>query len=164
MLRVLLLLTPLLLLGCGPAPAPAGSKKTVDDGRTAAPTFIVGSGKDAYTATADGGTVEIIHGPQGGYHLWGAFRVTGVAPGPVSVTYVVSRDTLPATPLSSTTYEVDPFARAGGREWAGLIGYVPNDQLEATAHQPVVLSMTLTDAAGTVLRDERHVVAGPVPP
>ena len=136
----------------------------VDDGRRSAPTFVVGSGKDSYAAMADGATVEIIHGPQGGYHLWGAFRVTGIASGRVSVTYVVSRDTLPATPLSSTTYEVVPFARAGGREWAGLIGYVPNDQLEATANQPVVLSMTLTDAAGSVLRDERHVVAGPVPP
>jgi hypothetical protein len=160
----LLLFATFLLPGCGAAPAPGSSKATVDDGRTAAPTFVVGSGKDAYAATADGSTVEIIHGPQGGYHLWGAFRVTGVAPGFVSVTYVVSRDTLPPTPLSSTTYEVDPFARAGGREWAGLIGYVPNDQLEATANQPVVLSMTLTDATGAVLHDARHVVAGPVPP
>jgi len=152
------------MLGCGAAPAPASSKTTVDDGRTAAATFVVGSGKDSYAATPDGAAVEIIHGPQGGYHLWGAFRVSGIAAGSVSVTYVVSRDTLPPTPLSSTTYEVDPFARAGGREWAGLIGYVPNDQLAATANQAVVLSMTLTDASGTVLHDERHVVAGPVPP
>ncbi|MFM2151803.1 MAG: hypothetical protein RL199_238 [Pseudomonadota bacterium] len=124
----------------------------------------MGSGKDSYAATVDGATVEIIHGPQGGYHLWGAFRTAGIAAGPVSVTYDVLRDDTPAVTLSSTTYEVDPFARAGGREWAGLIGYVPNEQLEATANRPVVLSMTLTDAAGAVLHDERHVIAGPVPP
>jgi hypothetical protein len=137
--------------------------KTKDE-RRGSPTFVVGSGKDAYAATADGATVEIIHGPQGGYHLWGAFRVTGIAAGRVSVTYDVLRGGSPATPLSSTTYEVDPFARAGGREWAGLIGYVPNDLVASTANGPVVLSMTLTDAAGTVLHDERHLVAGPVPP
>ncbi len=152
------------MLGCGAAPTASSPKASIDDGRMAPPSFVVGSGKDSYAATADGATVEIIHGPQGGYHLWGAFRVSGIAAGSVSVTYVVSRDTLPTTPLSSTTYDVDPFARAGGREWAGLIGYVPNDQLAATANQPVVLSMTLTDASGTVLHDERHVIAGPVPP
>jgi hypothetical protein len=158
-------LSSLVTLACGgAATSTSPTKTTVDDGSKAPPTFVVGTGKDAYTATEDGATVEIIHGPQGGYHLWGAFRVKGISRGIASVTYDVARDGSPVTPLSSTTYEVDPFPRAGGREWAGLIGYVPNDQLALTANTPVVLSMTLTDASGTVLHDERHVVAGPVPP
>ncbi len=39
----------------------------------------VGTGHIDFQSLADGGDVELIHGPQGGWHVWTAFRLREVA-------------------------------------------------------------------------------------
>lgn len=54
---------PLLLLGCAPEP-PADPCAPGP-----APALEVGTGETAYAPLEPGGLVELIHGPQGGYHI-----------------------------------------------------------------------------------------------
>jgi hypothetical protein len=55
-----------LLAGC-PAPGPASVK--------------VGTGELSFSPLTDGDDVEVVLGPQGGYHIYGSMQVTGIDPG-----------------------------------------------------------------------------------
>ena len=45
------------------------------------PAVEVGTGEIAFEPTEDGDTLEIVQGPQGGFHLLTSVRVHGIAPG-----------------------------------------------------------------------------------
>src|SRR4051794_36949910 len=45
---------------------------------TPAPICVLGGGVLAFVPEHDGDTVPIIHGPQGGYHVWGSVLAHGV--------------------------------------------------------------------------------------
>lgn len=44
-------------------------------------TVVIGTGQDAFEPLADGDEVPVIQGPQGGFHILGAFYATGIEPG-----------------------------------------------------------------------------------
>jgi hypothetical protein len=137
----------------------ASETTAVDAGPVAAPELQLGTGKDSFEPLAEGQTVELIHGPQGGWHIWGSLRARGLA-SPLTVVYAVAlADT--GEVLSSTTYEIEPLAAGSWSLWAGLIGYVPEP--ERVAKQPVALSMQVTDARGVQLGATQRVVAGDLP-
>lgn len=53
----------------------------VSDGPNADPTFELGTGQLGWeTLPPFGGRAELIHGPQGGYHIFGRVRYTGLSP------------------------------------------------------------------------------------
>lgn len=69
-----LLLLAVLLTGCPTPPAP----RIGPDGAT---TFLeIGTGETGFTALADGDALELVYGPQGGYHVWGACGIYGIDP------------------------------------------------------------------------------------
>jgi hypothetical protein len=149
-----------MLSGCGSAEDRPGFDAGANDGGpVATPVLEVGTGKDNFVTLRETDTIEIIHGPQGGWHLWGALRTKGLTP-PLTVDYAIS---LPETQteLSRTVYDVDPLAVGNWSIWAGLIGYLPEPSL--AAEKSVLLTMQVTDANGVSLRSSARAVAGPLP-
>ncbi|OGQ20255.1 MAG: hypothetical protein A2138_24040 [Deltaproteobacteria bacterium RBG_16_71_12] len=68
-LAVWLVTTPLLAAGCAPNPC---------EGTTGASAVDVGTGHDEFAALHDGDTVPYVRGIQGGTHVEGALRATGL--------------------------------------------------------------------------------------
>lgn len=60
----------LLLLGCPP----------MEIGDAGPPALVLGTGETAFVEVADGGELELIHGPQGGWHVIVAARLSGFDP------------------------------------------------------------------------------------
>ncbi|MBT8493344.1 MAG: hypothetical protein KJO07_09835 [Deltaproteobacteria bacterium] len=60
------------LLGCG------GDDEPVIEGP---PRVELGSGESSFEPLVDGDEIEVVLGPQGGYHLVGSARVGGIDPG-----------------------------------------------------------------------------------
>lgn len=56
-----------LAIGCGPSPLAQGSAA-----------LLLGSGSPRFLPIVDGDEVDIIHGPQGGYHIWGSLLSRGL--------------------------------------------------------------------------------------
>ncbi len=69
-----LVLLAVLLTGCPTPPAP----RIGPDGATM---FVeVGTGETSFAPLADGDALELVYGPQGGYHVWGACGIYGIDP------------------------------------------------------------------------------------
>jgi hypothetical protein len=154
----------LALAACGLGDAAATSDAGPDDVAADAgePLLEIGTGRDGFVALHDGDELELIHGPQGGYHLWGAVRARNLAPAELTIDYAVTLDGPPATEVSKTPYKLTLVKRGAGYEWSGLIGYVPDPQ--AAYGRRVTLSMTATDTAGRHASDHRSVLVKAAPP
>lgn len=88
--RFTILASSLLLAACGGNSGAADSGLAVDSGRTrdsgtagdasSASRVEIGGGIDAFEPFGPGTTAELVHGPQGGYHVQIAFRMWGIDP------------------------------------------------------------------------------------
>lgn len=70
---------PLLLtlwLGCGPADGPS-----TESAPAVPPAIEMGTGEWDWEPLEDGQEIDVIQGPQGGFHLLGSVRVAGIAAG-----------------------------------------------------------------------------------
>jgi hypothetical protein len=73
-----------LLVGC---PPPGGTDAgSVDAGP---PSLELGTGESSFVPVVDGGEIELVHGPQGGWHAVGAVRMSGFDPDATVLTYTV---------------------------------------------------------------------------
>lgn len=45
------------------------------------PTLVLGTWDDGFQTWEDGAVLDLVFGIQGGYHIWGAVKVTGMNPG-----------------------------------------------------------------------------------
>jgi hypothetical protein len=83
-LRGLALIAAGLLVASCLAPAPRDAtvdSDAADDANPPGVTVAVGTGQsDFVDLPPTGGTIEIVYGPQGGYHVWGRARFRGFAP------------------------------------------------------------------------------------
>lgn len=102
-------------------------------------TVELGTGESSFTALADDATVSIVHGPQGGTHVWTSVRVT---PAIASFTVNVSVTDADSHPVGSPSgwaaqrHEMDPYVEADG-----LKAYVDEGQVvgrEVVLHVDVV--------------------------
>lgn len=91
----LALLAVTVLVGCPTTPSP----HVGPDGATS---FVeLGTGDTSFVDLIDGGTIELVHGPQGGYHVWASCRIFGFDPNGRIVHYVV--ETPDGTVLAETS-------------------------------------------------------------
>jgi len=68
-----------LLAACSEGPAPAPTPPSYD--ASASIPLELGTGRTAYEAVPpSGANVELVHGPQGGYHIYGRYRFSDFAP------------------------------------------------------------------------------------
>ncbi len=126
----------------------------------------VGSGSFSFQALSAGNEeVELIHGPQGGYHVFGSVKVKSVALDPgVSVLFhfrpAEACDDI-MLPEAKTTIDIaaDAFRNAGDG-WRAAYGFLVI--LDTTTPDDLngrrfVLGAEMTDAAGDVYRDQAEV-------
>lgn len=139
------LLPLVLLLGACDDPCKAGPE----------PTLQTGTGLLDFTPLADGDPVELVYGPQGGYHVEMAFQTTylqardlvaGTLTGRLDETAVFT-----ATPWFQLQCEADVQVATGVRLF--LVG-----DPEAVLGQPITVDVLLTDTEGSTLTDSVVVV------
>lgn len=97
--------------------------------------------------TTDGTHVELIHGPQGGYHVFGRVRFTGLSP-QVGITFEV-------TPVEGGAPVNDPTDRIVLAEGRGLL---PVGQAWETSNAQLVVLTTIHDPSPVVGRRFRFSV------
>jgi hypothetical protein len=127
----------------------------------------IGSGAFSFQELVPGNEeVELIHGPQGGYHVFGGVKVQAVPidPGVTLLFHFRPVDTCTdiMLPKAKTPIQVGENAfRNAGDGWLATYGYfvildttMPDD-LNGNRY---VLGVEMTDAAGDVYRDEAEVV------
>ena len=110
--RLLLRLVPPLALGLGACPPDVAPRDGGIDARTGDIRLELGSGQLAWEDLAPGGRVELIHGPQGGYHIFGRVRFDRLGPD-VRVSFRV-------TPAEGGAPLTDPDDRIRLAEGRGL--------------------------------------------
>ena len=150
-----------LLMGsfaCGPGAARGGDADLPDDPHHQNPAPVadldVGTGVSGFDALADGQQVEIIFGPQGGYHVWAALRAskTAVAPDRAEVHVKLLLD---GTQLSDNAYRLNLVDTGDFYEWYALQALVPDPA--AVEGKTVIVRVELTDARGASFSAEHSV-------
>ena len=131
------------------------------------PSLELGTGIRSFEALADGGSIFIVQGPQGGYHFFGSLRAQNINPG--------DSEDLSDSENPQTTFEafvgdtrVDAMASSYRQGLSALDGYaqmlgrqvildiLDDDELDGAM---VRFTVTVEDASGIVLTDERSLTA-----
>jgi hypothetical protein len=136
----------LLLLACA-APGKGGDDPCLPgDG----PTLTVGTGELAFEPVAAGDTVELVHGPQGGFHTHVGLSATFLdASATVAAVMTGSIDgEVLAESAPYLTLRCNPETHALESWGTRLIWDALPEDLDG---KPITVSVTLTDAAGTTL-------------
>jgi hypothetical protein len=150
---VLAMLLPLSLGACAAEPTPADA------------TLSLGTGTSRFVALADGDEVPMIHGAQGGWHVWVSVRVEGMDVGTGSLT-IEHQPADESEPMIESRVGVlfDPPDAEGGRVSLGWPAIFSDPQCSVgRLHR---IRVTLTTASGERLTAEREVVpaGGEFPP
>lgn len=133
------------------------------------PSLTVGSGELEHSPVDDDDVLDVIYGPQGGWHVFGSLRTTGVKAGPPDI--LIHPDTPVITfelvdgdevfggyqslprPLNELGFgELEMFGEP-------LILWVKSP--EPFYERPVTLRATLSDGCGTVVHDQHTVSLSP---
>lgn len=143
---LLLWVVPLVTLALGPC---SGGEAPVDGGVADVPVGDVrielGSGQLQWEDLPPAARVELIHGPQGGYHIFGRVRFDRLGPA-VSVTFRV-------TPAAGGAPLNDPVDRIRLAEGRGLLP--ANGSWECANALLVVLTTVTSQAAAAALVNQR---------
>ena len=140
---------------CGaPRPRPTVDAGQLEDGGLA-PLLEVGTGTTGFVPLVDGQDLDIIAGPQGGFHLWTALRASkALSPDLFEVKLSVLQG---GSQLSENGYRLTLVDNGAHYEWYGMQGLVPDPA--AVDGQSVTLRIAATDSTGVTATDERRVVA-----
>ena len=139
-----------------------------------APAVELGTGELQFVPLDPGQEIEVIRGPQGGYHLLASVRTHDVDPGDPDnlaaennpeVQFSVVVDGVDITLTGAYRQGLDAVEAEGGwtHEMVGrfCILDIPDD--DVLADQSINFSVTLTDAEGRELHDSRELIAVPHP-
>jgi hypothetical protein len=120
-------------------------------------TVELGTGATEFTPVTDGEMVDLVLGPQGGYHIWTAVRVhdPAIDRALVNVTATFEDDGQFAGAPIGILVPLD-LSPEGTRCYAGLTSFI--DSPAAASGRRVVLSLTVMTNTGGSGRDERVVV------
>jgi hypothetical protein len=133
----------------------AGRDETDAGQSTSGKDLEVGTGSSDFEALTDGQSVQIIHGPQGGYHVWAALRASRSKVAPERA-QVYARLSFNGTELSANGYSLNLVEVGDFYEWYGLQALIPDPT--AVDGQTVLLRLELTDSTGFTATDERRLV------
>jgi len=159
-----LLLT--LMLGCAPSE---------DTGATVTPQAQIGTGEWEWSELSDGGEIEVIQGPQGGFHLLGSVRVAGLEAGdpdslgdadnPTS-TFQVWVEGVPLAPGAVYVQGLEPILGEGtlfSHEMVGRFAILDIESDDVLDGVSVEFEVEVVDVDGIVVQDSRSLVAVPHP-
>lgn len=89
------------------------------------PCVEVGNGDTSHAPLADGDHVVMVHGPQGGWHVWGSLETANMSD-IVSIHFTIDvKDT--GARVSDNNYNVQMVAGGGGYVYYGLFGFLNAD-------------------------------------
>lgn len=112
----------LLLLGC---PSTGVDRDSVPC-EALEPAIEIGNGEAAHVPLADGDAVVMVHGPQGGWHVWLSFGLLNV--GPTVSLAVTLEDLTRGESMGQLAYSLRAADPVDCRsELAGLFGFLPYD-------------------------------------
>ena len=138
------------------AAAPPGCS-SVPDSYPGPPIVELGSTAGEFRPLSDGAAVAIVHGSQGGYHVWGAVRAQNVDPREVRIHYTLRLDD--GTPPISERDDVgdlegtDDGLTPGFR--VGTVVFVPDPTVVRS--RACRLNVELTDMEGRTGSDSHRV-------
>jgi len=130
------------------------------------PSANLGMGSTLFSELNDGDDVEIHQGAQGGFHVWGTVRVTGLYAGdrdrrtdPSNPDVVFQVTKMDGTVVGDTGSLVRPLkVRSDGQvELVGEIVPLFIGSTDDLAFQQVTLSVSITDFCGTTVMDSLDV-------
>ena len=155
----------LLLPACpnGPSAPPPGA---CEDAALTPPSATLGTGGSEFTDLPDGADLEVQVGFQGGFHVWGSVRTTGLYPGnqadyrdhanPLVRFQVALPDGTIVADTGDQRRPLNPNS-TGEFDLVGQVVRLPNDSVSALANQQVSLSVSITDGCATTVMDSRNV-------
>ncbi len=145
----------------------AACSASVDSPDAGPPSLELGTGTRDFEPLSDGDSIFIVQGPQGGYHFFGSLRAQNIEPG--------DSEDLSDPRNPQTTFEafvganrVDSMASSyrQGLEVSGgyaqmigrqvILDILDDDELDGMT---VRLTVSIEDASGTQLTDERTLMA-----
>jgi hypothetical protein len=144
-------------LGCdvGSPRAPVLDPVALPD---SAPTLAVevGTGEGVFEPIAQGTVVDAVYGPQGGYHVWTAVRVTGAKLSSAQIN-VFARLAEGGASVGRASRVITDFGRSSGpaQVHAGITNFVDNPS--AVSGKAVVLRVEVLGPGGEHGEDERTV-------
>jgi hypothetical protein len=135
------------------------------------PTAIIGTGVFAFVPIADGDRVPIIHGPQGGHHIWGSVRARNVDPSALRARFTLFDGAsgsvvntvdgvIDLSPIGSEATLAEPAPPGGPDGWGEYLGsfvYVPNPC--TIDERAVRMRVDVTDDSGRTCGDEHRFIA-----
>lgn len=129
------------------------------------PTVEVGTGLATFTPIADGDDLEVVHGPQGGYHVLGSLRASGLWPGTKPENWPTVAFSL-ASDDGAIVDVVEPGRRRlaeidGALELTAELVVLGITSYEGVDGAPATLSVTVEDDCGNAATDARAVVLRP---
>jgi hypothetical protein len=128
-----------------------------------APVVQVGTGQTDYLPVTSGQTVQMEQGPQGGHHIWVAVRQEGIKQSGSTTTLTsVQPTTGVAGPRLAFVFSFQPdqggFCKLAGLRYQVDIGGADYRQFLG---QPLDVTVTIADQAGTTGTGTAHVVISP---
>lgn len=129
-----------------------------DAGEAALEPFVtIGTGTSRYETLTAGESVDIIQGPQGGFHVWGALRAGGIDPHGVTLNFgLYLGDTL----VAEAHYEDDLVPTQmpeAPYEYTRVAVILLQNDPGAVTDRPARLTVELVPADGPPLTDEVEV-------
>lgn len=149
-------------VACGDG-SPTGVVDGGGDAAAVVPVATMGTGLSAWEdIPTQGARLELVMGPQGGFHLLGRARFRGL-PGDVSLAFALQP--LAGGPSVSEVGAVRRIDRRGLTRWgdgwettsAELVILAPGVMPSAVVGQTLRMALTVTDAAGRTATDAREV-------
>ncbi|MEE2751661.1 MAG: hypothetical protein VX519_09540 [Myxococcota bacterium] len=159
-----LLLT--LILACTQSGEPADS---------VTPQAKIGTGEWEWAELSDGAEIEVIQGPQGGFHLLGSVRVAGIESGdPESLgdadnptsTFQVWVEGVPLAPSAVYVQGLEPILGEGApfsHEMVGRFAILDIESDDVLDGVSVEFEVEVVDVEGVVVQDSRSLLAVPHP-
>lgn len=155
----------LALTGCGD-PEGAEASPPGPCGAQGAPSVELGTGPDdgnGYAPLSDGQAAPLLHGPQGGFHVWSNLRARGLCPDRLRTERVVTRldDAQEIVTLRSQASLVpasDPELAADGWDEMSMslpTFLCPNAPGVAIADRPIRIDLRVIDTDGRTAADAR---------
>jgi len=133
------------------------------------PAAELGTGTREFEELLAAGDVFVIQGPQGGFHLLGSVRVSGIMPGdpddlgardnPTTEFRVLRAGTRVDAMASRYVQGLDPIPGGGGHEMLGrlvILDIVADDELDGDT---IDFSVTVTDVTGVTVTASLSLVA-----
>jgi hypothetical protein len=151
------------------------TKKVCKEAATFEPSAEIGTGADQFELFEEGALLTPVFGPQGGFHIWGAVRVTGLNPGDGKMTFKKFRQVAKGRDVVSLQFTLDFEDEVIGPRSVDFLDFMLGDVAQSeTSGQTVfvdlwdvqeaypdreqidsVLSVTVEDACGTSVSDSR---------